>query len=302
MADANNSTVFDENKHLTAKTNGAAGTARCDGFHADFKRNGGYVSNSMTCNNSILVSRERFQDKHPAGNETYKPGENTASGLPTATTALSSGKMRLSGSDPTQLRRGLQDLRLETADTMFGPFESGSESRSPDVTHLCSAMTHLATQDFADHVIKICNRVTSLALNEIDSLCTGLQRTSLDGEFSIGNAVSVLCLQIRQMQTSDLPSVIDDLSCKLQDIHFHDYNYNTFISINQLLTRLSACFLADQLDEEFAQLRIKDQSFEDQYELTCRMIRYILTTSPPDGRVLTNYMQQLHVFNSGEYF
>ena len=170
------------------------------------------------------------------------------------------------------------------------------------LTNLCNAMTHLRTKDFADSVIHICNHITSLALNEIESLCVGLQRTSLNEENSISHEISELCLKVRQLGTEDVKLVVEDLTCKLANLRFHDFCYNTFISVNTFMTRLSGTFLSEKLSHKLSQLQIKDPSFEDQFELICRMLRYILTTSPTDGRVLATYLQQLRIFSSPEYY
>ncbi len=199
-----------------------------------------------------------------------------------------------------QLGRGIENLRLKSADSMFGPYESAG------VTSLCRAMTHLSTQEFSDNVIHICNHVSSLALNEIDSLCAGLQRTSIDEEKSVGTEISTLSVQIRHLELRDLKAVVSDLTNKLQNVRFHDYSYANFISINKLLTKLCASFLHEQLNKALSELQVSDPAFEEQYELTCRLIRYILTSSPPEGRVLSSYLQQLRVPNCGgaphEYF
>ena len=175
-------------------------------------------------------------------------------------------------------------------------------SDSQVISNLCRAMTHLETHDFADSVIRICNHITSLALNEIDSLCLGLQKTSLNEESSITNEITLLCLQLRNLEVKDIKVIVDDLSNKLANLQFHDYAYNTFISINELLTRLSSSFLSDKLSEELSKLKIGDFSFEDQYQLTCRMLRYILTTMPAEGRVLATYMQQLRISGMLDYY
>ena len=190
----------------------------------------------------------------------------------------------------------LNNLSLQGAESLFGPHTSLAISK------LRRDMTHLEIHDFSDSVIRICNHITSLALNEIESLCIGLQNTSLNEENSITSEITLLCLQVRNLQVKDIRTIVDDLSNKLENLQFHDYAYNTFISINQLLTRLSTSFLSDNLSEELSQLKISDPSFEDQYQLTCRMLRYILTTMPAQGRVLATYMQQLRIFGVPDYY
>ena len=203
----------------------------------------------------------------------------------------------MSGCGDLDVGNGIQNLSIQAKDSLFAPCDS------PAISNLCRAMKHLGTTDFADHVIKICNHITSLALNEIDSLCAGLQRTSLNEEHSITHEISVLCFHIRNLKTAeDMNLVVEDMSCKLSNLQFHDYKYNTFISINQLLTRLSSLFLSEHLSHELSQLKIEDPSFEDQYELTCRMLRYILTTMPAEGQVLATYMQQLRIYNCKDYY
>lgn len=207
-----------------------------------------------------------------------------------------SAKTTLPDTVTAGVRNEFQNLNLQGRDNL------GSSMETRTISDLCKSMTHLRTTDFADYVIGLCNHITSLALNEIESLCAGLQMTSLNEKHSIAHEISVLCLQVRQLEIQDVKLVVDDLSCKLSNLRFHDYHYNTFISINQLLTRLSSAYTIENIRQELGNLQISEPSFEDQYQLTCRMLRYILTTSPTDGRVLATYMQQLRIFDSNDYY
>ncbi len=187
------------------------------------------------------------------------------------------------GGDGQGIKERLQSLKLDR------PPQASAEMRN-----LCQAMTHLETKDFADGVINVCNHITSLVLNEIDSLCMGMQKASINDAQSITRDISILSHQIKQMEVKDIGEAVHNLSVKLSDCKFYDYNYPNFISVNQVLTRISDAFMREPLNPDGI-LYNPDIAFRDQYQLTCKFLRYILTTSPPDRKVLTTYLEQFQM-------